>query len=426
MMSGNVPTFQDADALRTNGKYLEACEQFAQLWQQSPNPMIGWRYAFCLRKTNRLEEAERVAREALEKYPEDKYTKAELGWILYEKELRPASEQNDLRRTVEIANQILALNSEKFALTRVVLFVMRVAKERSDWKVLLEWADRLSPEDLNDQERTIEGKRGMSERETWYINRARALLELQRWDEARRFAQEGLAKFPESIFLRRTAALALARSGDLEGGIAEMRALLSHPRADWYIKAELAEMEYQAHNFQESYRLICEAMLATRQSGEYKVGYFVTLAQIALALNKIDVAAAHITLAKKIRIGKGWKIPPDLTRTEYDVLRASHQKWPDLPQDVRQLEQLCRRYWQEGKDEGLQFYRGTVQQYPEGRAFAYIKRDDGGDDVFVLIRDLPKECRQPGSRVEFALKASFDKKKQRESVQATNIRPAKG
>jgi tetratricopeptide (TPR) repeat protein len=159
MMSGNVPTFQDADALRTNGKYLEACEQFAQLWQQSPNPMIGWRYAFCLRKTNRLEEAERVAREALEKYPEDKYTKAELGWILYEKELRPASEQNDLRRTVEIANQILALNSEKFALTRVVLFVMRVAKERSDWKVLLEWADRLSPEDLNDQERTIEGKR---------------------------------------------------------------------------------------------------------------------------------------------------------------------------------------------------------------------------------------------------------------------------
>lgn len=70
----------------------------------------------------------------------------------------------------------------------------------------------------------------------------------------------------------------------------------------------------------------------------------------------------------------------------------------------------------------MQFYRGTVKPYPEGRYFTYIERDDGGEDVYVIVRDLPEDCKQPMSRVEFALKKSFDKKKGRESVQAINLR----
>ncbi len=420
-----APNYENAETLRKNKSYPEACEQFAQIWQQNPNPFVGWRYAFCLRKIGQLEDAEKVAREALAKYPEDKYTKSELGWILYERELKPAKEESDLGRIVHVAEQILSLNPEGLSLAKVALAVMKVAKSRENWEVLLEWADRLTPENLNDQPMMFDGKRGMSDRETWYVGRARALLELERFDEARQFAQAGLAEFPDEIFLRRTAALALAYSGDLVGGIAEMRALLTHSRADWYMKAELADLEYRAGNFNEAYRLICDAVSNPRQSEEYKLEYFVTLARIALALGKLDVAAEHITLAKTIRSGRGWKIPSELMRVEKDVLtalRALNQAWPELPQDPRQLGKLCRRHWQEGAAEGVQFYRGTVKFYPEGRHFAYIKRDDGGEDVYVLVRNLPRNCSEPGSRVEFALKTSFDKKKEHESVQATSVR----
>ncbi len=252
MTSGPIPNFQDADALRKNGNYAEACEQFAQIWQRNPGPLSGWRYAFCLRKIGRIEDAERIAKEALAKNPEDKYIKSELAWILYEKELKPAKEESDLERVVNAARQILELNSDRVALAQVVLAVMKVAKGKGNWTVLLEWANRLTLEDLDNQPRTIDGKRGMSGRESWYVNRARALLELRRFDEARHFAQAGSAEFPDGIFLRRIAALALARSGDLGGAIAEMRALLTHPRSDWYMKAELAELEYQAGNTEEA------------------------------------------------------------------------------------------------------------------------------------------------------------------------------
>jgi tetratricopeptide (TPR) repeat protein len=421
----NIPSYQNAEILRRSGKYTEALDQFAQLWQQNPNCLVGWRYAFCLRKVGRLEDAERIAREALEKCPGDKFTRAELGWILYEKELKPAKEEGDLDRIVRVASQILALNSDGIILAKVVLAVMRVAKGRGRWETLLEWADRLVPENLNNQPMTFGGKRGMSDRETWYVGRARALLELGRYKEARQFAQSGLAEFPDDIFLRRTAALALARSGDLMGGIVEMRALLEHRRADWYMKAELAELEYQAANYVEAYRLVCEALLQSHQSDEYRVGYFVILARIALALGKLEVAAAHVALVKAMRSSRGWRIPPDLVQLSNEIDRAlqkSNQKQPELPQDLVQLRKLCRRHWQEGKDEGLQFYRGTVKPYPQGRHFTYIQRDDGGDDVYVIVRDLPMGCNQPGSRVEFALKVSFDKKKGRESVQAINLR----
>jgi len=425
MTNGQALNYKDAETLRKSGNYVEACEQFAQIWQESPSPFVGWRYAFCLRRTGQLEEAEKIAREALAKYPEDKYTKAEMGWILYEKELKPAKEESDLGGVIHVANQILALNSDKVALAKVVLAVMKVAKGRKNWRVALEWADRLMPEDLSNEPMMFDGKRGMSDLETWYVGRARALLELGRFDEARQFAQAGLAVLPDEIFLRRTAALARAYSGDLVGGIAEMRALLTHRRADWYMKAELADLEYQAGNLDEAYQLICDAVSHPRQSEEYKLEYFVALARIALALGRLDVAAAHINWVKMIRASQEWRIPPDLMQVEKDVrvaFQASNQTWPELPKDTKQLGMLCRRYWQEGKEEGVQFYRGTIKPYPEGRHFAYIKRDDGGEDVYVAVRDLPRNCIQPGSGVEFALKKSYDKKKERESVQATNVR----
>ena len=425
MTQNQTLNYERAEALRNSKNYADACQKFAELWQQSPSHFIGWRYAFCLRKLGQLEDAERIAREALAKFPDDKYTKSTLAWILYDKELKPAKERSDLGHIIRVANQILTLNSDKMILTKVVLAVMKVAKHRKNWQTLLEWSDRVRAEDLDNQPMSFNSKHGMSEREVWYVNRANTLLQLERFDEARRFAQAALADFPNEVFLRRTAALALARSGDLATGIVEMRSLLTHPRADWYMKAELAELEYLSGNYSEAYRLICDSMSTSRQSVEFKLEYFVTLAQIALALGKLDIAAEHIALARAVRIDQGWKIPSALVQVEQDIraaLKESSRDWPILPRDSKQLERICRRRWQEGATEGVQFFRGTVKPYPEGRHFAYIKRDDGGEDVYVLVRDLPRNCNQPYSRVEFALKKGYDKKKDRESVQATNVR----
>lgn len=429
-MTGNPKaSYESADALRKQGKFAAACEQFAQLWQHSPGLLIGWRYAYCLRKLGRLDEAEAVAKSALAQYPEDTYARSELAWILYEKYLKPAKAENNLAGVISAAEQVLALDSGAMVRAKAVLAVMSLAKTRGDWRLLLEWSDRVSPEDLSNQPMQFGGKTGMSEREIWYIRRADALIECRRFVEARQCAQAGLREFPNQVFLRRSAAVALARSGDLAGGISEMRALQARGQAEWYMKAELAEMEHQAGNHRVAYRLICEALLTCRQSDEYKLNHLATAAHIALALDRLDVAAGHVALAKAIRMGNRWKIPSDLLDLERHIrarLKGCGQAWPVLPEDARQLGALCRRQWHEGSCEGLEFFRGTVAAYPEGRSFTYIRRDDTGEDVFALVKDLPVACRRPGSRVEFAIQASYDRKKARESVRAVSIRCAEG
>ena len=422
-MTNAIPTYDSAESLRKGQRFSEAAEQFAQLWLEKQVPSIGWRYAICLRKLGKLDEAGQVIQDALSKFPDDKMTKSEFGWFLYEKELKPAKEESDLGRAIHFANEILILNSDALAVKVVSLAVMKVAKGKKKWDVVLEWANKLKPEELDNVPKTFDGKRGMSDRETWYVNKAKALLETGNFEESRAFAQNGSQEFPNELFLARTAALALSRMGDIDGAANELYALLSHPRADWYVKSDLAELEFARGDSAEAYRLMCDAA-SNSNDDEYKLKIFVTLGQIALSLGRNDVAAEHVELAKAVRNKNNWSIPAELLQLEKvtkELLAESGQTWPDLPDDANALSKICHQRWREGKLEGQEFIKGTLGPIRPDKPFSFIRRDDGGENVFVIIRDIPRRCAQEGARLEFTLKKSFDKKKNRESVQAANV-----
>jgi len=421
------PTYDSAENLRKEKKFAEAAEQFSILWQQKPSTMYGWRYAFCLRKLEKTEDAESILKEVLEKFPDDKFAKSEMGWILYEKELKPAREESDLGKTLHFANEILKLNSESFATRLIAQAVMKVAKGKKKWDVVLEWSNKINLSDLSIEARMFDGKRGMSERETWYVGRAKALLELGQFDDARTFAQQGIIEFPDELFLARTAALALARNGKLEEGADELRKLLNHRRADWYVKADLADVEYARGNRAEAFRIMSDA-ISNSQDDEYKLGCFVTLGKISLEMDKLEIAAEHVALAKAVRAANNWSISPDLSQLEQNVIRAfkdANQPFPVLPSDVKELSKLCHQRWREGASEGLEFIKGTLKPIDSTKPFAFIKRDDGKEDVFVLLRNIPRNCTKDGARLEFVLEKSFDQKKNRESTQAAKVRCSK-
>lgn len=421
-MTEQAISYESAESLRKNKQYTQAAQQFAQLWQQYTTKMIGWRYAQCLRKSGQLEKAEQLAREAHEKFPDDEWTAKELFWVIYDKELKPAKEDSDLGRLLYHARQALEFTQDSFAVNRTVLTVIKVAKAKGKWEVVLEWADKAQPNELNTVPPTnVRG--GMSDKEVWYVNRSRALYEIGRFEESRIFANQGLQEFPNEVFLARTAALALAETGNLEQPVEELRALLKHPKADWYFKTDLADLEMRTGNIEEAYRLVCEALLASRQGHEYRLGAFRTLTALALELDKLDVAIAHIELTKMIRSQEGWKTHEELLKLESKanaMIKAKDWEKPSLPANVQQLGQICRRYWQAGVKIGITRYRGTLK-YNAEKSFAFITREDGGEDVFVLVKELPASCKKDGARVEFSLESSFDRKKQRDSVIATHV-----
>lgn len=423
-MPETTDPFAQAESLRKEHRYSEAAQIYATLWKQKPDPRVGWRLAFCRRKQGQLDQAESIARKALELAPGDSFVQSELGWVLYERHIKPAKESSDLGRVLYGARQILDLNPQDLLLKLVSLAVMKVAKERGQWAVVEEWSARLDPADLEKEAREVNGKKTMSEREVWYLQRTRALLELGRYHEALETAQAGLQDFPDELFLQRTIAQAQAELGRLDEGIALLQRLLNHPRADWYLYADLAGLEARAGRQDEAYRHFCTALLSTNQGPEYKLGYLVALADLALELGQPVAAALHLALVKAVRMEKGWKVPPEDLDIEQRVRQALAQQgltWPELPQDSKGLEARCRQIWKEGRTRGLTFYTGTVKEAPEQRKFTYIQPDGGGEDVFVLVRDLPRDCQAKGCRVRYALEKTFDRKKNREAWRAVHV-----
>jgi tetratricopeptide (TPR) repeat protein len=266
----------------------------------------------------------------------------------------------------------------------------------------------------------------MSDRELWYIRHSRALLELDNHQEARQLAQKGLSEFPNELYLARTAALAMAASGDLETGAKELRPLLHHPRADAYLKADLGELEFKLGNLDEAHRLLREAVL-NPQEDKYKLSNFLTLASVSLAERKPIAAAECLALAKAVRQKEEWAIPAQLIQLEQETQKMLNEQgleWPQLPQDIKSLSRLCAQHWKTESVAGLKRTVGRVGRIAPEKKHTFLHRADGEKPVFVLLRDLPKGCIE-GDRVDFALKPSFDRKKNEESFQATDIKRVK-
>ncbi len=423
-MSDQTPlTVETAEALRKKGDLEAAAQAFEQIWQKTPSTFVGTKWVYCLRKLGALVKAEQVIRELLKKYPNDKYVISELGWVLYDKEIKPGIEENDLGKVLHAANELWQFHPTDLLLARLVLAVIKVAKKRNKWDTVLEWSARVQPKQLETKGFDFDGKPGMSDREQWYLNRSRALLELDRFDEARNLALEGMQEFPNELFLARTAALALAGLGKITDGAAELRKLLNHPRVDAYLKADLGELEYQLGNLDEANRLLCEAVL-NPQGNQYKLGYFVTMAEIYLAKQKPISAAESIALAKAVRQKENWSIPAKLVQLEQktiQMLKTRGESWPELPQDVKALTKLCAEHWKAEAVVGLERVTGHVGRLDPEKKFTFLHRDDGKKPVFVWLRNLPKQCTE-GTKVEFALKPSFDRKKNESSIEAADIK----
>src|SRR5262249_24942235 len=97
--------YQKAEELRKAEQFAEAEQLFAELWTQSQHRMSGWRYAFCLRKQGKFDEALKVAQTVVEQLPDDQWSKNELIRVLYDARVKPAKEREDLFAVLEAANE---------------------------------------------------------------------------------------------------------------------------------------------------------------------------------------------------------------------------------------------------------------------------------------------------------------------------------
>lgn len=304
-----------------------------------------------------------------------------------------------------------------------VFAVIKIAKQKEEWATVLEWCNKLEPQTLNNEPADINNKKGKSQREQWFFAKIKSLMELKLWKDAHFWALEAIKLYPKEMNFYRFSALALANQGQEQKAINEFNNILLKYREEWYILQDLSEIYLRVNEPEISLKFACQAALCPGDN-KIKVSLYEKIAYQSLLLEKLEMSAQHLELCKAIRRREGWSVKANLQELEVKIIQAfTRNKLTFLPsdKDINKLIQICRKSWQEILDQYIPRYFGTIDSLPPNQAHGWIISDEG-NRIFFLQKELPLFLRKEKQRVSFILQDSYDRKRDRKSVKATDFR----
>jgi tetratricopeptide (TPR) repeat protein len=417
---------REAEELRKSGKFKESQEKYTLLWEHSQRVLYGAGLLHCLRKLNDFDDALKLAHELESHCSELNWCKTEVVWTYISGLLCKVGESEPLEKTLDIANKIMSLGPEDVALEKTVFEVLDCAKAAGDWNVVNEWVTKISPESISSDPMKIgDGKEGWSRRAQWYNYRINSLIETDNCEDAIKIVDDILPQFPKQRkYFVRLKAVALHKEGKNDESVKIYEELCRHPKADWWLLQEYANVLRDLGKCDLSLLIYCRAA-QTANKPEMMVKMVADMGFLFKNLSRNKESLLHFLTAKFIRQDSGWKIPHEI---ESAINELSVEFLVDqYPTDSKSALRQCRELWQ--KETGSsniqnikskQHLSGNVLLGNPEKPFCFIESDNT-ESFFCYKDNLPPGIKDK-MRVSFDVVPSFDKKKNRETFRATNIR----
>jgi cold shock CspA family protein len=227
---------------------------------------------------------------------------------------------------------------------------------------------------------------------------------------------DALESIPDHVveggfWIRRRLALSLAHTDNADLGKRMMIDLLAG-RSDWYLYSDLANVEIQTGNFEGAMEHLKKA-LNSNGPLRMKVKAVANMAQLLAQLGQTDQARTHAELAIAIRKEQTWGTDRDLEQLAASLGVA-------LVRETGLVEAELRGFWRDGQHSQSRL-DGVVKTVIAGGAAGFIGPVSGGEDLYFRMTDVAGRVLEIGDAVTFAVKPSYDKKKQRDSQMAVEI-----
>lgn len=432
----------EASDLRKAGKFREALEIYRALWEDPNcefNDWSTWSYAKCAQKCGEFDEAERVVRTCVDKWPDFDPGRQLLAWCHYYRHFQNDPPPNEPlpKGYWQAANEVVDLCASdphsKFApCVRVVFAVVKrlADQQATDANVQqrIDWLGRLHPDQLGGQGDSFTDQSGKvrqvaSDRETWYSLISKALLDGKKYQDCIALSQEALGRFSElhynnEIWFGKRIAESKAGLGDTEGAIADYKRLALQ-KPEWFLYYDIACLAKKLGNQEEALRYAAEAALA-RSPLHFKADLFLLLAVLLRDDGQDDLAKQHAQLAASARSEEDWAAKGARLK-HFEAFGVQVEGGPK----ARDIERDLQPHWREWRAEALPQHQGEIEQFNDERGFGFIRVDGQSESVFLHIRNFngPEERLQAGARVSFVLKDSYDRTKDRMSTQAVDVTP---
>lgn len=350
----------------------------------------------------------------------DKY-----AWDLYfvkikENEFTDELEENAKKLTDIAEQKDNSKGNKPCPYTLTVLKLMKKYTEEGRYLDVLRWASKLKGELLSNQQFKPNAEVTMnSNKENYYLQTTKALLEIENYDQTINYCQKALVNIPKfnnnnDIWFKLRIAKSYKELGDYDDSIDFLKDILKH-KNDWYLYADMAENYFFKEEFDESLKWAAKAILAHDGKLESKVKMFSLVGDILEMKGFEDEAIMNKYMFYVIRNAMEWTIDDELKEllSSYDM---------DLEnKDFKSLFKEYENMWISMKYFGQERQYGVIDKIlPHGNA-GFIKSN--GTSYYFNAYEFKddKDYIYPGTEVSFYLEDAYNKSKDEMVKNAVNI-----
>ena len=416
-----------AKAAAKAGDMAKAEVLYRELWSsENKNVWDARGLINALRKQDRFEDAITVGREALEIDPRFDPVLGELSWAIWQSAVKPEEGRvNDavVEEVVRLREASQDPYSQYAAFTRCLLDIAKRDLEHNDAARADRLTALLDAARLDGATNRFDGKTLPGDRQRLYTLRGKALKAMSKWqdlerhgnavamDTSIRWANDG------DVWIERWRIESIFQLGRIEEAFEATTALLKR-FDEWYVHADLARYLYLLDRKDEA---LVEILKAANGQGpfDFKVNAFKLLAGLLEAMGRPELAGPFAQATISIRSDKGW--PADV---EVAAI-CDRIGWTPSDANLRAVQRDVGEALAALVNEMDPPLRGEVKVVlPNGKSGFIV--DENGVDRFFGAREVtfPSGRLTVGLRVTFRPTKSFDKKKNRESDAAADVRIA--
>ncbi len=261
-----------------------------------------------------------------------------------------------------------------------------------------------------------------SERERFYAFNSKALEKLNKHQECAKICQEALNSikkfhYSNEIWFKRRLAVSLSMTGYDQKALEILHSILKFKR-EWFLYYDIAKVFYIKKEYAKSLKYAVKSALSGGKN-EYKWELFFLMAIIYNETNEMNLAKRHSEFAYNLRKENDWSIPDEL-----EQFIESIGGEPDKEKNTKILYKDLYEHWSNSLLELEGCINGTIKTILQNGYAGFITDNDKNIDYYFNIKDcqMNKRTVKPGLKVSFSLADSFDKKKQKESKIAVDIR----
>ena len=351
------------------------------------------------------DEAEKIYKTAYDEDPEafTIWDRRFYAWALYHLHIKNPSSEDELVKSCELISELLIqedTNKVKVcAYTTSMLKIINYFKDNA--YECLKWLDMLNPKLLNSNPRSMnrDGRisKFYSDKEKWYSLKTKHLLDMGEYEETIKFADEALNELDEfvnnsDIWFKWRIAIANKDLDNYDEALKYLEEIINS-KNDWFILKELAEIYSLNGDYDLALKYAIDAALA-KGDIKYKINLYRLLDEIFIAKDMDEDSDKIIKLIEAI----------------------------EDDENFVEIEKELKERWVEIKFNNQQRSYGTISNILSHGKAGFIKADDGESYYFNIYEIQGDKSKvKEGDYVSFFLEESFDKKKNKKTLNAVNI-----